>query len=695
MGAGRKTENVVMQNKPPPQPTSNAAPRTARNLRKNDLGAVIFGCKHSTFNECNSKLLFGLPSFHIKYVQNVSVGMPLFLFNYSDRKLHGIYEATSHGQMYLDEFAWSLDGEEVTMFPAQVQVKVRMQCRPLAEEQFKPIIAKNYNSHEPNHFWFELDHTQTNRLITLFSASAFSQGTSVPRTTEKWGYLIRQPVTPVAPQENSWISGNTKQKVVVQDFAKKEYGVSERKTWSSLFKHLASTSNDEDEDSNSEGASNISEDKDPVMYEDEAPPVCDAEAHPTCEDEARPICEDEACLTYEAPPIYEDEAPSICEDEAFISAEKICGIVEVSVEEMNSDHHAIVNRLMQAIGEMNALHVDQAQKVLSLEQELVEARKRIEELESCNPSHGSGEIEPPYLNGHVEELQVNNFLDSGHSMLLLGGFNGSSWLQDLDLYIPSEDVIQALEPMKSIRTHTSALKFKDSLYVLGGGYSTSWYDTVESYDLRKQQWLSCPPLNRKKGNLAGVSLDDTIYAIGGGDAGDCFSDVEMLKLGSGKWLLTSSMQQKRFSSTAAQINGVLYVVGGYDGGDYLSSIERYDPRENSWTMLKSMSTRRGCHSMTVLNEKLYVIGGYDGVQMVPTAEVFEPRVGSWMMLEPMKYARGYMGCVTLGNFFCVISGMQENDQILDSVECYSEGKGWELTDLKAIGKRCFLSAVAL
>ena len=221
-----------------------------------------------------------------------------------------------------------------------------MQCRPLAEEQFKPIIAKNYNSHEPNHFWFELDHTQTNRLITLFSASAFSQGTSVPRTTEKWGYLIRQPVTPVAPQENSWISGNTKQKVVVQDFAKKEYGVSERKTWSSLFKHLASTSNDEDEDSNSEGASNISEDKDPVMYEDEAPPVCDAEAHPTCEDEARPICEDEACLTYEAPPIYEDEAPSICEDEAFISAEKICGIVEVSVEEMNSDHHAIVNRVL-------------------------------------------------------------------------------------------------------------------------------------------------------------------------------------------------------------------------------------------------------------------------------------------------------------------------------------------------------------
>lgn len=111
----------------------------------------------------------------------------------------------------------------------------------------------------------------------------------------------------------------------------------------------------------------------------------------------------------------------------------------------------------------------------------VEARKRIEELEGCTPSQGSAEIEPSYLNGHVEELQVNNFLDSGHSMLLLGGFNGSSWLQGLDLYIPSEDVIQALEPMSSIRTHTSAVKLKDSLYVLGGGCSTSWYDTGTTY----------------------------------------------------------------------------------------------------------------------------------------------------------------------------------------------------------------------
>lgn len=35
---------------------------TARNLRANDLGGIIFGCKHSTIGECYDKQLFGKPA---------------------------------------------------------------------------------------------------------------------------------------------------------------------------------------------------------------------------------------------------------------------------------------------------------------------------------------------------------------------------------------------------------------------------------------------------------------------------------------------------------------------------------------------------------------------------------------------------------------------------------------------------------
>lgn len=50
----------------------------------------------------------------------------------------------------------------------KVQIRVRVQCRPLLEDQFRPIIADNY--YNPSHFWFELDHAQTSKLLSLLSS---------------------------------------------------------------------------------------------------------------------------------------------------------------------------------------------------------------------------------------------------------------------------------------------------------------------------------------------------------------------------------------------------------------------------------------------------------------------------------------------------------------------------------------------
>lgn len=51
---------------------------------------------------------------------NIDPGLPLFLFNYSDRKLHGIFEAASSGQMNINTYGWTADGAERTPYPAQV-----------------------------------------------------------------------------------------------------------------------------------------------------------------------------------------------------------------------------------------------------------------------------------------------------------------------------------------------------------------------------------------------------------------------------------------------------------------------------------------------------------------------------------------------------------------------------------------------
>ncbi|KAI3748885.1 hypothetical protein L6452_12298 [Arctium lappa] len=151
------------------KPVSSNHSVPARNMRKTDLAAVILGCTHNTINECLSNKLFGLPALHYSYIKNITEGLPLFLFNYSDRKLHGIFEAASHGQMNIDRYAWVADGDGYTSYPAQVRVCVRLQCHPLSENQFQPIIANNY--YDNKHFYFELDNDQTNKLIALFQSS--------------------------------------------------------------------------------------------------------------------------------------------------------------------------------------------------------------------------------------------------------------------------------------------------------------------------------------------------------------------------------------------------------------------------------------------------------------------------------------------------------------------------------------------
>ncbi|XP_076935281.1 uncharacterized protein LOC143601883 [Bidens hawaiensis] len=147
-------------------------PSSARGLCKSQLGGVIFGCKQTTINECLCKKLFGLPSPHFMYVKNIEPGLPLFLFNYTDRTLLGIFEAVSSGQMNIDQCAWSCDGSHQTAFPAQVQIRAKLQCKELTENQFKPIIIGNY--YAPQHFWFELDHPQTNHLLSLMASQALS-----------------------------------------------------------------------------------------------------------------------------------------------------------------------------------------------------------------------------------------------------------------------------------------------------------------------------------------------------------------------------------------------------------------------------------------------------------------------------------------------------------------------------------------
>ncbi|XP_050287446.1 uncharacterized protein LOC126726263 isoform X1 [Quercus robur] len=754
MGARRKTQKfIVSENAPSPKSVNSTT--AARNLRKNHLGGVIFGCKNSTMKECLLNQLFGLPAQHFSYVKKIDPGLPLFLFNYSDRRLHGIFEAASNGQMNINPYGWTTDGSERrTSYPAQVQIHIRLQCQPLLEEQFKPIISDNYYSQ--NHFWFELDHAQASRLMSLLSSLVVAPSASVPQNTAKWKNIFQ-----ALPPNDAGEEGEGFKPLSL------ETGHSNYSSWKSDSTVVASSF-----DGNNQPLGACLDIK--LVKQDENDVICmklkelslqsvSSSSNGTsfpCNSQvegqvigSRPngsVCDLPIERKELAVPMlgYVDDTTVLngiqLEDKGF-------QVEPMGVEEKNeecchssSEGQLIIAQLIQEVQELKAFRTEQIQKTSILEQKLMEAEMEIHQLKDCcvmmlepvsNPSvalvnetvsevidelhldhneSASEVIDELHLdqnesvNEVIEELHLDHnesvsevidelHLDHNESVFLAGGYDGISWLSALDSYYPSHDVIKSLKPMSCARSYFSAAQLNNDLYVFGGGSGqdgSEYYDTVESYSLANGQWTLCPSLNQKKGSLAGATIDNKIFAIGGGNNVECFSNVEMLDLDIGRWIPTRSMLQKRFAVGAVELNGALYATGGYDGKDYLMSAERFDPREHSWTKIASMNTKRGSHSLVVFNEKLYVLGGFDGSRTVSSVEIFDPRLGSWMSGEPMKKPRGYFAAGVNNESIFVMGGIV-GENILETVETYKDGQGWQETQTRAIGKRCFLSAIVL
>ncbi|CAN0927781.1 DCD domain-containing protein NRP-B [Linum grandiflorum] len=122
-------------------------------LSKSELGGVIFCCNDDQITECLEKKLLGLQLLWPVDLEKIDHGMPLFLFNNSDKKFHGIFERADEGKE-----------------------KHLIQIRPKSEQQYQPLpLARLQRKIDPNldffdgaFVYYELDHIETKDLLALF-----------------------------------------------------------------------------------------------------------------------------------------------------------------------------------------------------------------------------------------------------------------------------------------------------------------------------------------------------------------------------------------------------------------------------------------------------------------------------------------------------------------------------------------------
>ncbi|XP_012086567.1 uncharacterized protein LOC105645548 isoform X2 [Jatropha curcas] len=708
MGAGRKTRTITMKEKIVPPWTVNGID-TARNLRTNDLTAVIFGCKHNTIKECFSNQLFGLPAPHNLYVRNIYPGMLLFLFNYSDRKLHGIFEAASHGRLNINPHAWTEDGSDSSPYPAQVKFRIATLCQPLVEDQYGPIIAENY--YKPKLFWFELDKDQTSKLVSLFCSSPMTQkqsplfkGSFIPNATEK------------QRQEGEISNNEGRERAKEVASVKPSPGLS----YSSVVKNMSSS-----------------------VKTDQSLVKCGTYIFDQSKT-ALGVCSANAIIVQDS-----SACPSLIGERQQLKAvdvaenhkhEAVCGYP--SANGSSSSHvdgmgaslpqkpwSALFNN--ETASDADARREAEDSKVPTLESKFSEIdqcssewepspdlNQKINVLDAAVSNEDSEpcesltivdtrqEAEDLNIGGDQYNLEwssscVSPRLDEEHqtSELLTDGYvpqeelySESNWES---LYVAMANMVIAEDHQREVaKVHSreaifSEIKSSDfhsivaKLLLEREELKGSQFMQVESKIEIQQLKDRCKALEARC-----INFDDLMLIAGGFDGSLWLSSLEFYSPFHDLKKPLASMNSVRSYASAANLNGELFIIGGVHGSLWYDTVESYNPTCNQWSSRPSLNQRRGHLASVSLHDKIFAVGGGNGVGCLSEVEMLDVNAGRWIPVRSMLDKRFAPAAAEISGILYVVGGYNGSDY-LNSVERFDPREhSWTRLESLTVKRGC-------
>lgn len=169
---------------------------------KEKIEGMVAMVNSKTKGDCFKYMIMGLPRSRKEIVEAVRPGFKLFLYDFDDKLLHGVFEAVSKGGMNLEKDAFG------GSYPAQVRFKLHLDCLPISEEEFKRAVNGKSDG-DKIAFNPELTAQQVNKLIKLFQPNPHSSHPiyaplvplrPVMPTVESRNYLSNSEMLPFSSQ---------------------------------------------------------------------------------------------------------------------------------------------------------------------------------------------------------------------------------------------------------------------------------------------------------------------------------------------------------------------------------------------------------------------------------------------------------------------------------------------------------------
>ncbi|XP_049400007.1 uncharacterized protein LOC125864119 [Solanum stenotomum] len=558
MGGGRRTETFVRDSASSSSTNQRSNSGGFRYLTKNQLGGVIFGCTVSTMNECLRNQLFGLPAPHISYVKNIDPGLPLFLFNYSNRELHGIYEAASSGRMNINPYGWTLDGSGRTEYPAQVQVRLRLHCRPLAESLFKPIIQENYY-HDQRHFMFELDHVQAGNLISKFSSSLLAPIRSIPQNAPNWRSVMQDAVLRNR-EEND----------------KVRYAGESSRSGASINRHIV---------------------------EHSTIAVTNATRHDVKSGEETFHQTDQILREVQNGETSSDLVGYPAESIFLIGGYD--GVSWLTALESYSPSNDVVKSLKPMHSVQSYAGVAELCGQLFVfgggDGGAIGAESLwYDTVVSYRPATNMWSLHPP-LKTKKGALAGATWKDR---IFAIGGANVIDCFSEVEMYDPQFGCWFNTRPMSQKRSCLAAAELNGALYAVGGYDGSNYLATAERFDPRERSWATIRSMSTRRGCHTLTVLDGKLYALGGYDGSTMVRSTEIYDPRLATWMVVEPMELARGYSAAVVLQDSIYVIGGVKfNEEIVDVIECYKPGVGWKTLnLKGIGRRCICSAIVLTND---------------------------------------------------------------------------------------------
>uniref|UniRef100_R7W5L4 Uncharacterized protein n=1 Tax=Aegilops tauschii TaxID=37682 RepID=R7W5L4_AEGTA len=700
------------------RPTNLFVP--ARNLPVQDLGAVIFGCTNNTIAECHSRQLFGLPKAHLSYVHNIKEGLPLFLFNYDDRRLHGVYEAASNGKFCPESNAWTNNGYEKTSYPAQFWTPPVSQ--PGAQHVSEPT---------PPPVWvqkFEGNNELKAEKVLVSYADAFW----TPPVSQPGAQHVSEPTPP--PVWVQKFEGNNElkaEKVLVSyadavkqskfevegvglrdvdDGRNNEWNNERNNEWNNEWNNERNNewNNEWNNERNNElKPEKVLPEKGLVSYADmvkqnkfevEGVGMADVDnGHASSSKESSNGFDDLDCK--ETPPEWEDHA-------LFSKG------VEVQQQQQSAQQENELSFTL-VLEKLKALSVQQ----LSSEFYANGAGTEGIDAYGCKDMQ---EVKGTFLEGHCglpENLDTEvDQLAWEHSSLLLQGLDYESYSEAklIDVVKGLSERIETMEKkqiisnkevkclqgvndrllkrvvelkntVKNLNSKIDPLSLDDSLnqfveeclgsedviYLIGGFDGISFLSSLDSFSPSLDILTPLKPMTAGKSYTSAVALDGKIFVLGGGDGACWFDTVDCYDRRRDDWTPCPALTHGKGSLAGVGLHGKIYAFGGGDGICCFSDMEVFDPAQGKWTKSHPMLEKRFSLAGTELNGVIYAVGGFNGVRYLSSAERLDPREPNWKMLPAMSTVRGCHTVAVLDEKIYVMGGYDADaGAMVSTVEVY-------------------------